>query len=100
MKLYTHGSGKQQQFMTYNTVKDHIVQDIQKTYKSRQAITISLRNLEKKNLMGVRPFRGEAISMDANEARIEQDGLDIVYQAQITRFLERVETLDQNLPRA
>ena len=27
-------------------------------------------------------------------------GLDIIYQAQITRYIERVETLDQNLTRA
>ena len=55
MKFYMHGSGKQQQLMTYTTVKDHIVQFVQKTYKNRQDIVISLRNLRKMDLMGERP---------------------------------------------
>ena len=53
MKFYTHRSGKQQQLMTYTTVK--IVQFIQKTYKNGQDIAISLRNLQKVDLMGERP---------------------------------------------
>ena len=100
MKFYTHGSGKQQQLMTYTTVKDHIVQFVQKTYKNGQDIAISLRNLQKMDLTGERPRQGKATSPDANEARMEQSGLDIVYQAQIMRYIERVETLDQNLTRA
>ena len=100
MKFYMHGSGKQQQLMTYTTVKDHIVQFVQKTYKNGQDVAISLRNLQKMDLTGERPRRGEATSLHANEARMEQSGLDIVYQAQITRYIKRVETLDQNLTRA
>ena len=50
MKFYLHGSGKQQQLMTYTTVKDHIVQFVQKTYKNGQDIAISLRNLQKMDL--------------------------------------------------
>ena len=52
------------------------------------------------DLTGERPRQGEATSLDTNEARMEQSGLDIVYQAQTTRYIERVETLDQNLTRA
>ena len=55
MKFYMHGSGKQQQLMTYTTVKDHIVQFVQKTYKNGQDIAISLRNLQKMDLTGERP---------------------------------------------
>ena len=100
MKFYTHRSGKQQQLMTYNTVKDHIVQYVQKTYRNGQDITISLRNLQKVDLMGERPCRGQSISLDENKARMEQSSLVIIYQAQITRYIERVETLDQNMTRA
>ena len=67
--------------MTYNTVKDHIVQYVQKTYRNGQDIAIALRNLQKVDLMGERPHRGESFSPDENEARMEQSGLDIVYQA-------------------
>ena len=100
MKFYTHGSGKQQQLMTYTTVKDHIVKFVQKTYKNGQDIAISLRNLQKVHLTGERLRRGELTSPDANKARMEQISLDIVYHAQLTRYIERVETLDQNLTRA
>ena len=62
--------------MTYTTVKDHIVQFVQKTYKNGQDVAISLRNLQKMDLTGERPRRGEATSPDANEARMEQSGLD------------------------
>ena len=62
MKFYTHGSGSQQQTMMYNTVKDHIVQYVQKTYKNGQDIAVSLRNLKMIDLMADRPLRRQAIS--------------------------------------
>ena len=74
MKFYTHGSGKQQQLMTYNTIKDHIVHYIQKTYKNGQDIAISLRSLEELDLMGERPCRGKAINPVADRASMEQGG--------------------------
>ena len=57
--------------MTYNTVKDHTVQYVQKTYKNRQDITILLRNHEKMDLTADRPFREQMISNDAVAARVE-----------------------------
>ena len=33
-KFYPHGTGKYQHSMTYGTVKDHIVQFVQKTFKN------------------------------------------------------------------
>ena len=63
MKFYTHGSGKQQQMMMYNTVKDHIVQYVQKIYKNGQDIAISLRNPEKMDLTRDRPFRVEWLAL-------------------------------------
>jgi len=33
IKFYPHGGGSQQQNVTFDTVKDHIVQQVQKTYK-------------------------------------------------------------------
>ena len=79
MKFYTHRSGSQQQTMMYNTVKY-----VQKTYKNRQDIAVSLRNLKMIDLMADRPLRRQAISTDAVALRLEQGGLYIVYQAKIT----------------
>ena len=44
MKFLPHGSGAQQQSITYNTVKDHIVQHVQKTYKNSIDIADLLKN--------------------------------------------------------
>ena len=47
MKFFPHGIGRDRQTVTYDTVKDHIVQYVQKTYNNGQDIAISLRDLER-----------------------------------------------------
>ena len=94
VKFYPHRAGRQQQSITYDTVKDHIMQYVQKTYKNGQDIAVSLRDLQKKDLEPERPKRGVATETDEKVAKINQDGLDIIYQVEITKFLERKEMLD------
>ena len=79
-------------------MKDHIIQNVQKTYKNGQDITESLRDLTKKDLSANRPTRTISVADtdDANR-KVEQDGLDILYQADIMRFLDRAETQKQKL---
>ena len=43
-KFYPHGMGKNQQMMTFETVKDHIVDYVQKTYKHGHDMALSLRD--------------------------------------------------------
>ena len=50
MKFYPHTVGSQQQSVTYDTVKDHIVQYVQKTYKNGIDIAESLEKESFKNL--------------------------------------------------
>ena len=101
MKFFPHGIGRERQAVSYNTVKDHnIVQYVQKTYKNGQDTAVSLRDLKKKDLIPLQPNRGSAVATDATENVAEQKGLDIIYQAEFERYLERKDTLEQNLTKA
>jgi hypothetical protein len=97
MKFFPHGIGSDRQTVTYDTVKDHIVQFVQKTYKNGQDIAISLRDLNKKDLSALLPSRGQASSTDAAIQANKQAGMDILYQAELERYLDRKATLEQNL---
>jgi hypothetical protein len=100
MKLFLHGIGRDKQTVTYNTVKDHIVQYVQKTYDNGQDIAISLRDLFKKDLSTLAPIRGQATATDPAVRANEQAGMDILYQAELERYLDRTDTLEQNLTKA
>jgi hypothetical protein len=45
MKVYPHGIGRDRQAVIYNTVKDHIAQYVQRTYRNGQDAAVSMRNL-------------------------------------------------------
>ena len=100
IKFYPHGLSGKQQSMTYATVKDAIVQHVQKGFRQGHDIAVSLRDLKKKDLNGERPNRETSKETDVAKAKIDQDGKDIDYQAKLTRFLEREDTLDENLLKA
>jgi hypothetical protein len=59
------GSGKLQQQVTYATVKDAIVQYIQKNYKFGDDIADSLEKMQLKDLSADKPMR--TISAEADE---------------------------------
>jgi hypothetical protein len=100
MKFYPHGIGREKQAVTYDTVKDHIVQYVQKTYKNGQDTAVSIRDLVKKDLTPLQPTRGTAVAKDATENKNEQVGMDIIFQAELERYLDRKDTLEQNLTKA
>jgi hypothetical protein len=78
----------------------HIVQQVQKTYKNGQDTAVSPRDLKVKDLNQFKPTRGSAVATDATENLQEQRGMDIIYQAELERYLERKDTLEQNLTKA
>ncbi len=83
MKFFPHGIGRERRTVTYQTVKEHIVQYVQKTYKCGQDIAVSLRDLQKKDLTPNAPMRGISSETDANANTREQAGMDIIYQAEL-----------------
>jgi hypothetical protein len=100
MKFFPHGIGRDRQAVTYNTVKDHIVQCIQKTYKNGQDAAVSIRKLSVIDLTPQEPNRGRATRADAAEKLEQQAGMDIMHQAGLERYLDRKDTLEQNLTKA
>jgi hypothetical protein len=100
IKLFPHGIRRETQTVTYDAVKDHIVQYIEKTYEHGQDIAVSLRDLTKKDLTSLVPTRGHYTVTDPIMSSNEQSGMDIMYQAELGRYLERKDTLEQNLTKS
>ena len=99
MKFYPHGSGRKGQLVTYATVKDNIVSFIQRSYKYGKDIAVSLRDLQKKDLSAERPTRMISDKI-GDDKKLEQDGIDMIYEAEIKQFLERGRALEDNLNKA
>jgi len=76
MMFYPHGTGKQQQTNTYESVKEHIVQYVQKTYRYGHDIARSLRDLREIDLDQEAPVRKISTKAD-NDKALEQEGMDM-----------------------
>ena len=100
MKFLPHTTGTNKLMATYETVKTHIEQYVQKTYKHGQDIAESLRELKKKDLSGVMPVRQMSTYVKVDEERlrkIEQEGYDVLYTAEVQNYMDRKNTLETNL---
>ena len=103
MKFLPHTTGANKLIATYETVKTHIEQYVQKTYKHGQDIAESLRELKKKDLSGAMPVRQMSMYVEASDERlrkIEQEGYDVLYTAEVQNYMDRKNTLETNLGRA
>ena len=80
-------------------MKDHIIAYVQRTYRHGQDIAISLRELKKRDLTSEEPARNLSSRTDDNK-KLEQDGFDMRYQAEIKQFLDRQSGLEENLMKA
>jgi hypothetical protein len=100
MKFFPHGIGRDRQAVSYDTVKDHIVQYVQKTYRNGQDAAVSIRNLAVMDLTPHEPTRSISRDVDATANLKAQAGKDIMCQAKLERYLERKDTLEQNLTKA
>jgi hypothetical protein len=83
IKFFPHGIGRETQPVTYDSVKDHIVQFMQNTYKhGGQDIAVSLRDLKNKDLLSLVPTRGWSTGTDpAANSNEQASNMDIMYQA-------------------
>lgn len=99
-KFHPHGIGAYAQTATFQTVKDHIIQTIQKTFKNGQDVAESLRELKKKDLKSERPVLEVSSDTDADKKKIEDKGLEIEFDAKLKIYLERVELLRTNMTKA
>jgi hypothetical protein len=79
MKFFPHGIGRDPQVVLKDTVKDHIVEFVQKTCKNGQDAAVSIRNLVVMDLTSHVPSRDIATAIDSTSNLNEQAGIDILY---------------------
>ena len=97
MKFLPHTTGANKFIATYEMVKTHIEQYVQKTYKHGQDIAEFLRELRRKDLSGVMPVRQMSTYVEASDERlrkIEQEGYDVLYTAEVQNYMDRKNTLE------
>ena len=100
MKFLPHTIGTNKLTATYETVKTHIEQYVQKTYKHGQDIAELLRELEKKDLTAeilVRKMSGLVAESEERLRKIEQDGYDVLYTAEVQNYMHRKNTLEEHM---
>ena len=83
-------------YATYNTVKDIIVQEVQRKYKFGSDVAKSIRDGKRFDLSGVKPEREVSDETDGDKKKIEQDGFDIQYQEELRVFLDRKAVMKDN----
>jgi hypothetical protein len=98
LKFAPHVQGKHQ--TTYSTVKDAIIQYIQKTFKDGDDVAQSLKEGKLIDLEAEKPVRGVSSSPVKSEATLEQTGLDILYQEELRGFFDRKNNLRTNMTKA
>jgi len=81
-KFTPHVQGKPQ-VATYGTVKDAIIQFIQKTFKDGNDVAQSLKDAKIIDLNKDEPVREISKQSDADKAAFEQAGYDIKYQEEL-----------------
>ena len=99
IKFFVHGANKQQS-ITYDTVKDCILQQIQKTYQQGHDVVVSLRELQRKDFISEMPTRILSTEQDNNLRQIEQEGLDIFYKAEVDEYVKRKNIYQSNLKKS
>jgi hypothetical protein len=84
----------------YATTKEAVIQQIQKNYIGGQDVAKSLDDMQLVDLTAEAPIRGISTKTDAAEKAVEQDGLNIKYQEELRRHLDRKDALKEGLNKA
>jgi hypothetical protein len=98
MKFIPHGIGKEvQQTATYQTVKDYIIQLVQKSFRNGKDVADSIRKMERINMTTKIPVRKISGASKADNKASEQEGYDILYKAEIDMYTKRKHELEDNM---
>ena len=85
---------------TYTTTRDAMIQYIQKNYKGGIDVGKSLEDMSKVDLDTLQPTRIISSQADAARKIVDQPGLDIKYQEELRRHLDRKDALRDGLDKA
>jgi hypothetical protein len=79
---------------TFSTVKDHLVNKIQRDFKGSKDIADSLIAMQKVDLSQYMPTMQTSTKKDNTAQANEQKQFDIIFRAKIEKFIERENDLD------
>jgi hypothetical protein len=96
MKFAPYSNNKDQNRTTFATVKDYIIQEVQKNMKHGQDMAESLPKMEMIDLDLKKLIRKVSTANNAGVKQLEQDGFDLEYKAKLNKFLERKDCLEQD----
>jgi hypothetical protein len=98
MKFTLHRIGKEvRQTATYQTIKDYIIQLVQKSFRNGRDVADSIRKMEKINMTTKIPGRKISGASAADNKATEQEGSDILYKAEIDMYTKRKHELEDNM---
>ena len=84
------------QVHTYTTVKDEIMQKVQKMYGYE--VAYSLRQLSEYDMSGTaKPVHQMSTGTNAEDKAEEQYGMDMMYQAKVNDYIKQSNLFTQNL---
>jgi hypothetical protein len=98
-KFTPHTTSKSRR-ATFSTVKDHLVNKIQRDFKGGKDIADSLIAMEKVDLSQYRPTLETSILGSDSARANEQKQFDMIFRAKIEKFIEQENDLEQGLPKA
>ena len=96
MKFATQEQMSNGYYGTYNTVKEIIINEVQKKYEYGCDMAQAIRAGKAFDINTVKPTRGQSTETDAEARRHEQGGMDIMYQEELRMYLDRKKHLNDN----
>jgi hypothetical protein len=96
MKVVPHGIGKDRQTATYQTVKDYIIQLVQKSFRNGKDVADSLRRMQKIDMTKNMPTR-KISRATGTDKDMEQEGFDMLYKAEINIYAKRKHEFEDNM---
>ena len=86
------------QAATFQSVKDDIVLHIQGRLKNGQDIAACISDMQEHAIQ--EPTRTVSTKANADEKKMEQDGFDIKYQVELSKWSDRVEQCEEGMSKA
>ena len=96
MKFATQDQMSKGNYGTYNSVKEIIIQEVQKKYRHGSDIAKSIRDGKLLDLSTEEPTRKLSEEKSEEAKKIDQDGLNIHYQEELRVFFDRKSLLREN----
>jgi hypothetical protein len=97
MKFVPHGIGKDRLTASYQTVKDYVVQVVQKTFKNGKDVADSLREMQVMDMETKCPVRKVSRETDPELKEQEQWGFNVRHKSEMDLYTKRRQEFEDNL---